>query len=182
MSYGWESFGSWILIIISVICMSAGIIAIVYHALRRRRSSSRTRTPKLPMRDFTLEELQQFDGNGPDGRILLAVNGNVFDVTENGQNFYGKGAPYCSFAGKDVSRALACFKAELAETGGRYDDLSDLSQVEMDRLREWELQFSERYYHIGRLLRPGEPHRVYEETDEPPVDVTVPQSDAKKSI
>ncbi|GAA50405.1 membrane-associated progesterone receptor component 2 [Clonorchis sinensis] len=91
MSYGWESFGSWILIIISVICMSAGIIAIVYHALRRRRSSSRTRTPKLPMRDFTLEELQQFDGNGPDGRILLAVNGNVFDVTENGQNFYGKG-------------------------------------------------------------------------------------------
>ncbi|OON18490.1 cytochrome b5-like Heme/Steroid binding domain protein [Opisthorchis viverrini] len=181
MSYVGESFASWILIIISVLCISAAIIAVIYQALRRRRSS-RTRTPKLPMRDFTLEELQQFDGNGPDGRILLAVNGNVFDVTENGQNFYGKGAPYSSFAGKDVSRALACFKAELVEVGGRYDDLSDLSQVEMERLREWELQFSERYDHIGRLLRPGEPHRVYEETDEPPVDATVPQSDAKKSI
>ncbi|KER30099.1 hypothetical protein T265_03366 [Opisthorchis viverrini] len=158
MSYVGESFASWILIIISVLCISAAIIAVIYQALRRRRSS-RTRTPKLPMRDFTLEELQQFDGNGPDGRILLAVNGNVFDVTENGQNFYGKGAPYSSFAGKDVSRALACFKAELVEVGGRYDDLSDLSQVEMERLREWELQFSvatifeiSRYMYICNVL------------------------------
>nr|CAH8825583.1 unnamed protein product [Trichobilharzia regenti] len=108
-------------------------------------------------RDFTLEELQKFDGKGEHKRILIAVNGKIFDVTNNGQEFYGK-----VFAGKDASRALACFNLE---TKNEYDDLSDLTPDQMKTLREWELQFSERYDHIGRLLKPGEPHRVYEIND-----------------
>jgi len=48
--------------------------------------------PELPKmrRDFTVEELRKYDGNGPDGRILVAVNGKVFDVTK-GKRFYGPG-------------------------------------------------------------------------------------------
>jgi len=48
--------------------------------------------PALPKlrKDFTVEELRQYDGNGPDGRILVAVNGKVFDVTK-GRRFYGPG-------------------------------------------------------------------------------------------
>lgn len=46
--------------------------------------------PKLKKRDFTLEDLKPFDGRGPDGRILIAVNGKVFDVTK-GRRFYGPG-------------------------------------------------------------------------------------------
>lgn len=45
--------------------------------------------PKLT-RDFTLEELTPYDGTGPDGRVLVAVNGNVYDVTR-GSRFYGPG-------------------------------------------------------------------------------------------
>lgn len=45
--------------------------------------------PKMK-RDFTLEELKEYDGLGPDGRILMAVNGNVYDVTK-GARFYGPG-------------------------------------------------------------------------------------------
>lgn len=46
--------------------------------------------PKLKKRDFTLEELKQYDGNGKDGRVLVAVNGSVYDVTK-GKRFYGPG-------------------------------------------------------------------------------------------
>lgn len=45
--------------------------------------------PKL-RRDFTFEELRQYDGKGPDGRILIAINGSVYDCTA-GARFYGPG-------------------------------------------------------------------------------------------
>lgn len=45
--------------------------------------------PKLKKRDFTIAELKQYDGlQNP--RILMAVNGKVFDVTR-GKKFYGPG-------------------------------------------------------------------------------------------
>jgi len=59
----------------------------------RRRESSKSTQPQLPpmkKRDFTLEQLQEFDGRGEGGRILIAVNGKVFDVTR-GSRFYGPG-------------------------------------------------------------------------------------------
>lgn len=45
--------------------------------------------PKLKKRDFTLAELKQYDGTA-NPRILMAVNGKVFDVTR-GKKFYGPG-------------------------------------------------------------------------------------------
>lgn len=48
--------------------------------------------PELPKlrRDFTVAELKSFDGNQPDGRVLVAVNGTVYDVSR-GKRFYGPG-------------------------------------------------------------------------------------------
>jgi hypothetical protein len=48
--------------------------------------------PELPKmrRDFTVAELKAFDGNQPDGRVLVAVNGTVYDVSR-GKRFYGPG-------------------------------------------------------------------------------------------
>lgn len=46
--------------------------------------------PKMKKRDFTIEDLKKYDGTGDDGRILVAVNGKVFDVTK-GKKFYGPG-------------------------------------------------------------------------------------------
>ena len=59
----------------------------------RRQDASKTQQPELPpmkKKDFTLEQLKEFDGRGKDGRILIAVNGIVFDVTR-GRRFYGPG-------------------------------------------------------------------------------------------
>lgn len=48
--------------------------------------------PELPKlrRDFTIQELKHYDGNQPDGRVLMAVLGTVYDVTR-GKRFYGPG-------------------------------------------------------------------------------------------
>lgn len=46
--------------------------------------------PKMKKRDFTIQELREFDGTKGDGRILIAINGKVFDVTK-GKHFYGPG-------------------------------------------------------------------------------------------
>ena len=46
--------------------------------------------PPMKKRDFTLEQMKEYDGRGPDGRVLIAVNGKVFDVTR-GKRFYGPG-------------------------------------------------------------------------------------------
>lgn len=50
------------------------------------------------------------------------------------------GGPYASFAGRDASRNLATFSVAANEKD-EYDDLSDLSAMEMDSVREWEMQF-----------------------------------------
>lgn len=42
--------------------------------------------PELPKlrKDFTVQELKKYDGKQPDGRVLVAVNGHVYDVRING--------------------------------------------------------------------------------------------------
>lgn len=45
--------------------------------------------PRMKKRDFTLAEMKPYDGV-QDPRILMAVNGKVFDVTR-GKKFYGPG-------------------------------------------------------------------------------------------
>lgn len=48
--------------------------------------------PPLPKirKDLTVAEIHKYDGTQPDGRVLLAVNGVIFDVTK-GKRFYGPG-------------------------------------------------------------------------------------------
>ena len=48
------------------------------------------RLKPMKKRDFRLEELKQYAGQGEEGRVLVAVNGKVFDVTR-GKKFYGPG-------------------------------------------------------------------------------------------
>lgn len=50
------------------------------------------------------------------------------------------GGPYAAFGGRDASRGLATFNVTSSDTE-EYDDLSDLDTMEMDSVREWEMQF-----------------------------------------
>lgn len=49
--------------------------------------------PRL-RKDMMVAELRKYDGSQPDGRVLLAVNGCIFDVTL-GRRFYGPGECIC---------------------------------------------------------------------------------------
>lgn len=78
------------------LALVAVIALLVYKIWQSHAGSKKVSTfvpePELPRlrRDFTLEELRPHDGNGPDGRVLVAVNGTVYDVTR-GKRFYGPG-------------------------------------------------------------------------------------------
>lgn len=78
---------------LAIVC----VITFLLFKIAKSRSSRDTEStyqpqPELPKlrKDFTVEELKKYDGNQPDGRVLVAVNGKVFDVT-NGKRFYGPG-------------------------------------------------------------------------------------------
>lgn len=53
------------------------------------QQSQASSLPRMKRGDFTLEQLREYDGSRTP-RILLAVNGKVFDVTK-GSKFYGPG-------------------------------------------------------------------------------------------
>lgn len=92
------------------------------------------------------------------GRILLAIQGKVFDVTK-GANFYGPGGPYGNFAGRDASRGMAkqSFDLEmLTPLDKPIDSLKDLTPMEVNNMREWVSHFSAKYTIVGELVDEGE--------------------------
>ncbi|KAF9346210.1 Membrane-associated progesterone receptor component 1, partial [Mortierella sp. AD094] len=48
----------------------------------------RPKLPALVFKEYTPKELSEFDGRTNDTRILMAIQGKVFDVSR-GRNFYG---------------------------------------------------------------------------------------------
>ncbi|XP_049885383.1 membrane-associated progesterone receptor component 1-like [Pectinophora gossypiella] len=146
------------------------VLFIVYLIYKIIRSKFETEVevppppPPLPKirKDLTVAELSKYDGTQPDGRVFLAVNGIIFDVTR-GKRFYGPGGPYAAFAGRDATRGLAT--AQVAGSDQEYDDLSDLTPDEVASAKEWEDQFREKYDIVGKLLRPGEVPTVYSDDE-----------------
>lgn len=156
-------FGSTVNTGLTLIC-----IYLVYKLLRGDSKSSQKKQDTLkmpeplPKHNMTLDELKKYDGKGEDKRVCMAILNKVYDVSR-GYKFYGPEGPYSTFAGRDATRALATFDVNAVKDD--YDDLSDLTSSQKSSVEEWEMQLSERYDYVGKLIRPGEDPDV-EEDDE----------------
>nr|CAD1829085.1 unnamed protein product [Ananas comosus var. bracteatus] len=98
--------------------------------------------------DITAEELRAYDGSDPKKPLLMAIKGNVYDVSL-GRLFYGPGGPYALFAGKECSRALALLSFDPRDING---NLEGLNEAELDVLQDWEEKFKEKYAKVGQIV------------------------------
>ncbi|KAJ2551064.1 hypothetical protein EV175_003832 [Coemansia sp. RSA 1933] len=106
---------------------------------------------------FTQQELASFDGSNPDLPLLLAVEGDVYDVS-SGRGFYGPGSAYNIFVGRDASRAFAtnC----LSRKDHRTHDTRGLTKAELAGIKGWHSFFDnhQQYVKVGKVkLDPIDP-------------------------
>ncbi|KAF7361319.1 Damage response protein 1 [Mycena sanguinolenta] len=126
--------------------------------------------PTVLFKTFTPKTLEPFSGRDG-GRILLAINGIVFDVTA-GRNFYGPNGMYGNFAGRDASRGMAkqsfdkgplvffCVSVRITNAAPEMltpidqplDKLADLQPDEIDNMKGWIDHFSNKYIICGKLV------------------------------
>lgn len=97
--------------------------------------------------DMAEQDLKAFDGSDASKPIYVAIKGRIFDVSA-GKSFYGPGGPYCMFAGKDASRALAKMSKNEEDVLASLDGLSD---KELGVLADWEKKFEAKYPIVGRV-------------------------------
>lgn len=145
--------------------------SVVLYALLSICSSneSKIKNAPNPVRLFTEEELQRYDGREDGQPIYMAIKGVVFDVT-TGKEFYGKGAPYNALVGKDSTRAVAKMSLEPADltydtTGLTESQLQSLEQI-------FKGTYKAKYpivgYTSGRVLNEdGSPNIDFKPEDQP---------------
>lgn len=101
-----------------------------------------------PKEWWTEDELRQYDGTqDEDGPILLSANGKVFNVWK-GRHFYGPGAEYALFAGRDCTRLLA--KTRLEEETDE-ERTQPLTMAERAALAGWMWTMDNKYEVVGKL-------------------------------
>ncbi|KAF5391694.1 hypothetical protein D9757_002531 [Collybiopsis confluens] len=113
----------------------------------------KTHPPTVLFKTYTPKTLVPFNGVDSE-RILLAINGTVFDVTA-GRNFYGPNGMYGNFAGRDASRGMAkqSFDVEmLTAIDQPLDKLADLQADEIENMKGWMEHFSNKYIICGKLV------------------------------
>ncbi|KAF2302730.1 hypothetical protein GH714_001515 [Hevea brasiliensis] len=109
-------------------------------------------TPKISepfqLGDVTEQELRAYDGSDPNKPLLMAIKGQIYDVSSS-RMFYGPGGPYSKFAGRDASRALALLSFDPKDLTGNLEGLSD---SELEVLQDWAYKFMEKYVKVGQLV------------------------------
>ncbi|KAK9050532.1 hypothetical protein SSX86_030498 [Deinandra increscens subsp. villosa] len=106
--------------------------------------------PPVQLGEISEEDLKAYDGNDPQKPLLMAIKGQIYDVSQS-RMFYGPGGPYALFAGKDASRALAKMSFDDQDLNG---DLTGLGAFELDALQDWEYKFMSKYVKVGTIKKP----------------------------
>lgn len=147
-----------LLSLIISISLGAWLIYLIwYNFLEPAETETVNKEPEkepIVLRDFTIEQLREFDGkNGKP--IYIGLDGEVFDVS-GAPEYYGVGAAYHCFAGRNSTRAMAKFSFEETELSN--NDISDLSPFEKSTLEDWVQKFKyfKCYPVVGRYSFPAD--------------------------
>ncbi|CEQ39039.1 SPOSA6832_00534 [Sporobolomyces salmonicolor] len=129
----------------------------------------------LPSRPLVLSEQQLafHDGTNPRYPLYIALDGDVFDVSDGGMGNYGPGGAYHVFAGRDAARAFVtgCFQDHLTHDLRGFTEkdmkvslalldpgLADLRLVQT--LNNWKSFYAKhpKYHKVGTVIhRPIDP-------------------------
>ncbi|XP_057523585.1 membrane steroid-binding protein 2-like [Amaranthus tricolor] len=125
-----------------------------YKAVQKMKETFEEDLKREPVQlgEITEEKLKEFDGSDPKKPLLMAIKGQIYDVSK-GRMFYGPGGPYALFAGRDATRALALMSFDPQDLNG---NIEGLSESELDVLQDWELKFIEKYPKVGVLKNDGD--------------------------
>ena len=99
------------------------------------------------VRVFSASELARYDGSPSSPGLLLALLGEVYDVSE-GSQYYAPGGGYSFFAGRDASRA---FVTGQFDTAGLVDDVEGLASSDYLGLQDWAKFYTSDYRRVGVL-------------------------------
>ncbi|KAJ2163632.1 hypothetical protein GGH15_004363 [Coemansia sp. RSA 562] len=138
------------------ICLSYLITETAFWGHKSKWTNWRNYIPRS-QRVFTQQELAKYDGSNAELPILLAIEGDVYDVTL-GRGFYGLGTTYNLFAGRDASRAFGtnC----LSRKDHLTHDTRGLTEDELAGIKSWHSLFEnhQRYVKMGTVeLKPIDP-------------------------
>lgn len=64
-------------------------------------------------RIYTLAQLSLYDGSDPKLPVLIAMNGDVYDVSAGRKQFYDPGRPYHALVGTDATALLRIAGGEI---------------------------------------------------------------------
>lgn len=139
-------------VFLTAVCI--GLVYLIFKSASPNKKETGGESRKVlepfPKGDMTLDELKKYDGRNEDGRILLAVNREIYDVSR-GYRFYGPEGSYAPLGGHDATRALATFVVDAVKD--EWDDYSDLTISQMNTVTEWIEQFREKYQYVGKLVK-----------------------------
>uniref|UniRef100_A0A2P2JSM6 Membrane steroid-binding protein 2-like n=1 Tax=Rhizophora mucronata TaxID=61149 RepID=A0A2P2JSM6_RHIMU len=141
--------------VLALVLVSYHVISGLFESPAQRQTPRRLEEqmeplpPPVQLGEVTVEELGQYDGSDPKKPLLMAIKGQIYDVSQS-RMFYGPGGPYALFAGKDATRALAKMSFEDKDLTG---DISGLGPFEMDTLQDWEYNFMSKYIKVGTIKK-----------------------------
>merc|ERR1719330_666853 len=87
---------------------------------------------KQPMGVMSVEDLAQYSWENPQGRYMISVYGNVFDVSDRPDK-YGPGGPYTELTGVDITWGLFT-GVDSEEYPNRFYDLFKAKDMGTDKL------------------------------------------------
>eukprot|EP01133_Synstelium_polycarpum_P015610 gene15610-18548_t len=108
-----------------------------------------TDKPTYEQRDYSLEELFNYNGTDPSKAIFVSLKGKIYDVSDK-RAIYGPGGSYSVLSGRDVTACLA--KNKLQESYANQMDTSSYTPEETAALNKWVTFYDTKYKVVGNII------------------------------